>query len=72
VNAARGIAYQVSGAVYRFVQNLQMAINPQIIKSFASDDIKYMHQLIIQGAKYSFFLPPFKNNAAAYILYNML
>ncbi len=56
VNAARGIAYQVQGAVNGFVQNFQMAMNPQIIKSFASDDIKYMHQLIYQGAKYSFFL----------------
>ena len=31
-------------------------MNPQIIKSFAADDLKYMHQLIYQGAKYSFFL----------------
>jgi len=56
INAARGIAYQVKAAVYNFVENFQMAINPQIIKSFASNDIKYMHQLIFQGAKFSFFL----------------
>lgn len=56
VNAARGIAYQVMGAVNGFVQNFQIAMNPQIIKSFASGDIRYMHQLIFQGAKYSFFL----------------
>ena len=56
VNAARGIAYQVQGAVNLFVSNFQMAMNPQIIKSFAIDDMKYMHQLIFQGAKYSFFL----------------
>jgi O-antigen/teichoic acid export membrane protein len=56
VNAARGIAYQAKGAIYRFVENFQMAINPQIVKSFASDDSKYMHQLIFKGAKYSFFL----------------
>jgi O-antigen/teichoic acid export membrane protein len=56
VNAARGIAYQVQGAVSSFVQNFQMAISPQITKSFAADDLKYMHQLILQGAKYSFFL----------------
>ncbi len=56
VNAARGIAYQVMGAVNGFVQNFQMAMNPQIIKSFALGDIRYMHQLILQGAKYSFFL----------------
>lgn len=56
VNAARGIAYQVRGAVNGFVQNFQVAMNPQIVKSFASEDLKYMHQLISQGAKYSFFL----------------
>ncbi len=56
INAARGIAYQVRSAVNRFVYNFQVAMNPQIIKSFAFGDIKYMHQLIFQGAKYSFFL----------------
>ncbi len=56
VNAARGIAYQVSGAAKHFVTNFQMAMNPQIIKSYAADDLDYMHQLIFQGAKYSFFL----------------
>jgi O-antigen/teichoic acid export membrane protein len=56
VNAARGIAYQVRGAVNSFVYNFQIAMNPQIIKSFAAGDYRYMHQLIFQGAKYSFFL----------------
>lgn len=56
INAARGIAYQIEGAVKGFVINLQMAINPQIIKSYAARDMKYMYQLIFQGAKYSFFL----------------
>jgi len=56
INAARGIAYQVSSAVNQFVANFQMAMNPQIIKSYAINDLKYMHQLIFRGAKYSFFL----------------
>ena len=56
VNSARGIAYQVNGAVNGFVVNFQMAMNPQIFKSYAADDRRYMHQLIFQGAKYSFFL----------------
>jgi O-antigen/teichoic acid export membrane protein len=56
VNAARGIAYQVNGAVNGFVSNFQMAMNPQIIKSYATNNREYMHQLIYQGAKYSFFL----------------
>ncbi|MDD4822776.1 MAG: lipopolysaccharide biosynthesis protein [Bacteroidales bacterium] len=56
VNAARGVAYQVNGAVNGFVSNFQMAINPQIVKSYAKGDKTYMHQLIIQGSKYSFYL----------------
>lgn len=56
VNAARAIAMQVSGALNNFVQNLQVAINPQIIKSYAAEDMAYMHQLVCYGAKYNFFL----------------
>jgi O-antigen/teichoic acid export membrane protein len=56
INAARAIAYQIQGAVGGFVSNFQIAINPQIVKSFASEDLKYMHKLIFQGSKYSFFL----------------
>ena len=56
INAARGIAFQVRGAVNSFVYNFQIAMNPQIIKSYAINDLKYMHELIYQGAKYSFFL----------------
>ena len=56
INAARGIAFQVRGAINQFVTNFQMAMNPQIIKSYATNDLKYMHKLIFQGAKYSFFL----------------
>ncbi|AKX46875.1 hypothetical protein AKN94_05520 [Thiopseudomonas alkaliphila] len=56
VNAARAIAMQVSGALNSFVQNLQVAINPQIIKSYAAKDMVYMHRLVCYGAKYNFFL----------------
>lgn len=56
VNAARAIAMQVSGALNSFVQNLQAAINPQIIKSYAAGDMSYMHRLVCYGAKYNFFL----------------
>lgn len=56
VNAARGIAYQVNGAISGFVSNFQMSMNPQIVKSYAAGDHKYMQTLIFQGSKYSFFL----------------
>ncbi|RJT26003.1 lipopolysaccharide biosynthesis protein [Buttiauxella izardii] len=56
VNAARAIAMLVSSALNNFVQSLQVAINPQIIKSYASQDMAYMHKLVCYGAKYNFFL----------------
>ncbi len=56
INAARGIAYQIKGTVNRFVKNYQLAMNPQIIKLYASGSIAIMHELIYQGSKFSFFL----------------
>jgi len=56
VNAARGIAVTVQGFVNHFVTNFQTAINPQIIKSYASNDIKYVEKLIYSSSKLSFYL----------------
>lgn len=56
VNAARGIAAQVENATLTFVQNFQIAIRPQIIKSYASNNLEYMHTLIIASSKYGFYL----------------
>jgi len=55
VNAARGIANQVEGAVLQFVNNFTMAINPQITKSYAAGDLSGMHKLVCRGAKFSYF-----------------
>lgn len=56
MNAARGIAITVEGAVRGFVANFAMALNPQIIKSYAEGNLNYMHKLVCLGAKYSCFL----------------
>lgn len=56
INAAQGVANQVSGTVASFVSNFQMASNPQIIKSYAADDKGYMTNLVIRTSKFSFFL----------------
>jgi len=56
VNAARGIAVQVQGVIMQFVANFQMAIDPQIIKSYARDDIDYMSRLISTSSRFSYFL----------------
>lgn len=64
VNAARGIASQVETIVKQFVSNFLTALNPQITKSWASDDRGYCFELVRKGAKYSYlviliFLLPF-------------
>lgn len=56
VNAARGISNQLQGAVMGFVTNFQMAINPQITKSFAKQDFSRLHTLVFSSSKFSFFL----------------
>lgn len=56
VNAARGIAVQVNGAVMTFVSDFTVAINPQITKSYASGDLQYMYKLLNQGTKFVFFI----------------
>ena len=55
LNAARGIASQVEGAVHRFVGNFTVAINPQITKSYAAGDLSSMHLLVCRGARFSYF-----------------
>lgn len=56
VNAAMGIANQVSGAINLFVNNFQTAFNPQIIKSYASGEKDRFISLILSTSKYSYYL----------------
>lgn len=56
VNAAMGIAKQVSHAVYGFTSNFQTAFNPQIVKAYASNDKDYLTSLIFRTSKLSFLL----------------
>lgn len=56
VNAARGIAVQVQGISQQFCTNFQMALNPQITKSYAQEDFGYMHSLLIRSSKFSFYI----------------
>lgn len=56
LNAARGIATQVDGAIQLFVNNFMTAVNPQITKNYAAGRIKEMFILVCRGAKFSYFL----------------
>lgn len=56
VNAARGIAVQVQGAVMQFTSNFQTAINPPLIKNTTQQDFASARKLLTLSSKFSFFL----------------
>lgn len=56
VNAARGVAYQVQGAVTQFSNNFMTAVRPQIIKSYAQGDIDGMMRLVVNSSCFSYYL----------------
>lgn len=56
VNAARGIAVQVQSACQQFCSNFQMALNPQLTKSYAQGDLDNMHRLLVKSSKFSFYI----------------
>lgn len=56
VNAARGIASQIDGAVNMFASNFMMAMNPQITQSYSRGEVKDMFKLVNRGSRFSFYL----------------
>lgn len=54
VNAARGVAYQASGALQGFVSNLSLAAKPQMVQSFATGDSSRTMKLMYTMSKLSF------------------
>lgn len=56
VNAARGLAVQVHSAVGKFSQNFFTAVQPQITKSYASNNIDDAHSLVLRSSRIAFIL----------------
>lgn len=56
VNAARGVAMQVDGAISQFARNFMQAVQPQIVKLFAENNIQKMIYLVFESSRYSYFL----------------
>lgn len=56
VNTARGIAAQVHVACMKFCWNFQVAVKPQIIKSYSVGELQRMHNLVLYSVKLSLFL----------------
>lgn len=56
VNAARAAAAQAQGAVGNLASNFQLAINPQITKTYATRQLKKTHLLIFKSSRLNFCL----------------
>ena len=56
INAARGVAMQVYSGVQRFIANFQIAMNPQIVQSYASNDKERYIKLCYANFKVSVYL----------------
>jgi O-antigen/teichoic acid export membrane protein len=56
VNAAQAAASQAKNAANQFSRNFQVAINPQITKSYAAEQLQEMHLLIFRGSRLTFCL----------------
>lgn len=56
VNAARAIAFRVSTSINSFSTNFYTAVNPQIVKSYASGKREDMITLVFKSSRISFYL----------------
>lgn len=56
MNAAAGIAGRATNIINQFSGNFQIALNPQITKSYAQEKYTDMHTLMFRSAKFSYFL----------------
>ena len=56
VNAARAISMQVLHAISKFVSDFTVALNPQIVKTYAAGELDKSMELVYRGAKFSYYL----------------
>ena len=56
VNAAKGISSQVNSAVNNLSMNIFTAVRPQVVKSYANNDLEYFIKMLFLSSRYSFFL----------------
>jgi len=52
INAATGVSNQVLTAIMGFAENFLVAVKPQIIKSYAANEIERFKKLVINSSKY--------------------
>ncbi len=55
-NSAMGVAFQIHSSITAFSGNIRQAIEPRIVKNFATGDISAMTKTTFIGARYTFYL----------------
>ncbi len=56
VNASRGIAYQVAGALKSFTSNVTISGRPQLVQSYARNDITRTMNIMFSMSKFSYLI----------------
>lgn len=56
INAAQAISTQVLHAVSKFVSDFTVALNPQIVKTYAAGELNKSMELVYRGAKFAYYL----------------
>lgn len=56
INTAKGISDRITSVIQSFSSNFYIAVSPQIVKSFANNELSRMFMLVIRSTKFSFFL----------------
>lgn len=56
INAARGVAYQINGAISGFSANISVAFRPQLVNSYAIEDMARTKKLMFSESKICFAL----------------
>jgi len=56
MNAAYGLSLQAGNALKTFTDSFVQALNPQIVKSWAAGNCIAMHEFILRGFRFAFFL----------------
>lgn len=54
VNAARGVAYQVQSALSGFTENIAVAFKPQLVESYANQELTRVKNLMYSMSKLGF------------------
>lgn len=55
-NAARGISNSIMSALTACISSFTTALNPQIVKSYASGEMQYMFSLVQRGSRFSYYV----------------